>query len=56
MNSYFSTFITGFSDVVRETLKKQLPDIKIDLLLDGLIAYRTEADIPAIQKIPFFNS
>ena len=56
MNSYFSTFITGFSDVVRETLKKQLPDIKIDLLLDGLIAYRTEADIPAIQKIPFFNN
>ena len=56
MNSYFSTFITGFSEVVREAFKKSVPDVKIDLLLDGLVAYRTDLTYSAILKLRFFNN
>lgn len=56
MNSYFSTFTTGFSEVIREALKARLSDVKIDLLLDGLIAYRTDTTYSEIQKLRFFNN
>lgn len=56
MNQYFSTFITGFADIVREELKEKLPDLKVDLLLDGLIAYRTTAEVDKIKEIRFFNN
>lgn len=56
MNSYFSTFLTGFSNVVRQEIKNDLPDIKIDLLLDGLIVYRTDADKIKIKNLPYLNN
>lgn len=56
MNRYFSTFITGFQEVVEAELKKLLPEIKILRLLDGLIIYETSASIQDIQKLRFINN
>ena len=56
MNRYFSTFITGFQEVVETELKKLLPEIKILRILDGLIIYETSASIQDIQKLRFINN
>lgn len=56
MNRYFSTFITGFQEVVETELKKLLPEVKILRLLDGLIIYETTASIQDIQKLRFINN
>ena len=56
MNRYFSTFITGFQEVVETELKKLLPEVKILRLLDGLVIYETTALIQDIQKLRFINN
>jgi tRNA G10 N-methylase Trm11 len=56
MNTYFSTFITGFADVIKENLLKMAVDIKIVVLLDGLVVYKTKASPSNIKKIRFFNN
>lgn len=56
MNRYFSTFITGFQEVVESELKKILTDIKILRLLDGLVIYESTSSIQDIQKLRFLNN
>lgn len=56
MNRYFSTFITGFQEVVEVELKKLLPELKILKILGGLIIYETSASIKDIQKLRFINN
>ncbi len=54
--TYFSTFLTGFADIVRVALKKDIPDIKIELLLDGLVVYKTDLPFQQIQYIHYLNN
>jgi tRNA G10 N-methylase Trm11 len=56
MRSYFSTFITGFGDVVSNELAKQLKDIEIGLLADGLIIYKTSSPLEVIKNLKFLNN
>ena len=55
-HTYLSTFITGFKDVVADNLSKHINISQIDLLLDGLIVYKTETDIKQIKKISYLNN
>jgi len=56
MNSYFSTFITGFDEVVKQALINRLKNVKINLLTDGLVIYETTATPDEIKKIKFLNN
>lgn len=56
MKSYYSTFIPGLLDPVREALRAALPDATVTLALDGLIAYETGATAAAIAKLPFVTN
>jgi len=56
MKTYYSTFITGFTDIVKESLEKQIKDIQIDLIADGLLVYKTNADIETIKRLRFLNN
>lgn len=56
MNTYFSTFTTGFSDVIKEVLPKILDDFTIELIKDGLIIYKTSSPIERIKSVPYFNN
>jgi len=56
MKTYYSTFITGFTDVVKDNLQKHLKDVQIDLITDGLVIYKTTADIETIKRLRFLNN
>lgn len=56
MASYYSTFSSGLQEVVKSALIQQLDDVKLDLLLDGLVVYRSEKPIKQINRIRFFNN
>lgn len=56
MTHYFSTFITGFAKVVEKALIASLKDVEIDLLTDGLVLYKTKANISDIKKLKFLNN
>ena len=56
MKQYFSTFTTGFKDVINESLQKFLRDIHIDLITDGVVIYRTNADMEQIKNLGFLNN
>lgn len=54
--SYYSTFIPGLTEPVKEALTKTLPDVKITLALDGLIQYESNAKLETIQSLPFVTN
>jgi hypothetical protein len=56
MKTYFSTFITGFSEVIEQALKQKIKDTHILLLSDGLVMYKTSASIDTIKQLRFFNN
>lgn len=56
MRSYYSTFIPGLLQPVEEALRNALPDSKIVLSLDGLVAYESDARAEVIQKLPFVTN
>ncbi len=56
MYTYFSTFITGVNKIVDASIRQLIKDIKIDLLVDGLIIYRTKYPKEKIRKIRFLNN
>lgn len=56
MITYYSTFITGLQEVVEDALKKRLKDFQIDLILDGLILYKSSDPLEKILNIRFFNN
>jgi hypothetical protein len=49
--------VSGFQEVIPEYLKTKLPDVKIRLVLDGLILYSTNEPAETIKKLrPFTNT
>ena len=56
MKIYFSTFITGFSEVIKEFLKNKIPDVEIDLIEDGVVVYKTNKGIDFIREVHVFNN
>lgn len=56
MNSYFSTFITGFDQVIKKALKDSVNDVQIELLTDGLVIYKTSSRLDKIKGLNFLNN
>lgn len=56
MITYYSTFITGFQEVIKSSLKERLKDIQIDLVLDGLIVYKTNESVEKVLSLGFLNN
>jgi len=56
MFRYFSTFTTGFKEVIKEALLHTLKGTQIELLEDGLVLYKTNASIEQIQRLRFLNN
>lgn len=56
MTTYFSTFISGTQEIVEEALKKEIIDLKIVLLLDGLVVFQTKKEIEEILRLRFLNN
>lgn len=56
MAKYFSTFTPGFGEVVRAELEKEFSDLRVELLVDGLILYKTEASIGEVSPLRFLNN
>jgi hypothetical protein len=56
MITYYSTFITGLQDLIESSLKKELKNVQINLVLDGLIVYKTNKPEKQIVNIRFLNN
>ena len=56
MAEFISTFITGFSEVVKTDLEKRFSNIKILNLYDGLVHYKFDGDSHQLEKITYFNN
>ena len=56
MNTFFSTFISGFGDLIKQELPKKLPNLKVNKLLDGLITYQSTSPVIQIKDLRFFNN
>lgn len=56
MNTYASTFIPGFAEVVAAALKQSLRDVQLDVLHDGLAVYRSPSGIADVQALRFCNN
>lgn len=54
MKTYFSTFITGTQEIVREFLAKR--GVKIKLLLDGLVVYESDYPEREIRNFHILNN
>lgn len=54
MKTYFSTFITGAQEIVKEFLTKR--GIKIKILLDGLVVYESNYPEREIRNFHIFNN
>jgi 23S rRNA G2445 N2-methylase RlmL len=55
-HTYFSTFITGFQEVVETSLRQDLKDVKVILTLDGLIVYCTGQSYQKIKSLRYLNN
>lgn len=53
---YLSTFISGTNELVVRALKSKINDVKIDLILDGLVVYQTKANLFQVRELRFFNN
>lgn len=56
MNYYFSTFVSGVSEVIENALKETKYTTEIQLFLDGMVTYKTKAEPKTIQKFRFLNN
>ena len=56
MTTYVSSFIPGMGEVVAEALRHALEDLEIDLLLDGLVVYRSSSSVANVQALRFCNN
>lgn len=56
MRRYASTFVTGLQGIVRDMLEETLQDVRILLLLDGLVVYETDAHVDEVRNTPFSNN
>ena len=53
---YYSTFIPGLVQPVKEALVATIPDSKITVALDGLIVYESNAKVELIKSFPFVTN
>lgn len=53
---YLSTFISGVSEVIADNFNKLVTDGEIELLLDGVVVYKTSLDSKELAKLRFFNN
>jgi len=51
VNSFYATFIPGLQDLIAETVKQRLCDVKIRKLLDGAVLFETQT---SYDKLNFF--
>lgn len=56
MKTYFSTFISGFSELIGKELMKNLEGVKIIKLLDGLVLYETSSTPEKVKELKFLNN
>ena len=56
MTTYFSTFISGLQEPVKKALEQDLKNIKVKLLLDGLVVYETDKPIMEIKNLRYLNN
>ena len=56
LRSYYSTFIPGLIQPVKEALGQTLPDSTITLALDGLVEFESNAKLEIIQNLPFVTN
>lgn len=54
--NYYSTFIPGLLEPVQQALTQALPDCKVHLELDGLIAYESKASLEEVRALPFVTN
>lgn len=54
-NCYVSTFISGLSSVIRQLIIKEIADVEIIQVFDGLIIYKTK-DLDKVCKLKFVNN
>ncbi len=55
-NRYFSTFASGFEPIVEELLTKTLGNVKVELLINGLVVYSTDSPIEKVRSVKFFTN
>lgn len=53
---YFSTFISGLHDIIKEILERKVKDIKILELFDGAVIYSTNYNIEDYNLLCFNNT
>jgi len=51
VNCFYATFIPGLQDLIAETIKQRLSDVKIHKLLDGAVLFETQT---SYDKLNFF--
>lgn len=56
MTTYASTFIPGMGEVVAAALRCSLRDFELDLLLDGLVVYRSSSTVADVRALRFCNN
>lgn len=56
MNTYFSTFITGFDEVIKKSLPESLKAVEIVEVFDGLIMYKTSSSLDEIKRVKYLNN
>lgn len=54
MKIYFSTFITGTQEIIKEFLEKR--GCKVKLLLDGLVVFKSDCPENEIRRFRIFNN
>lgn len=55
-DTYLSTFISGFSSVVEEIMKRKIKDVKVLKLSDGAVLYSTAKPPHSLSDIMVFNN
>jgi tRNA G10 N-methylase Trm11 len=53
---YFSTFISGFQDIVSSLIEQMLKDVEIVSIFDGVILYKTSTAPEKVRNIKIFNN
>lgn len=56
MSHYYSTFPSGLSSVVQNSLPKTISNVKVLKTLDGLIEYSTGMDFDKIRSVRYFHN
>ena len=56
MSVYISNFITGFANVIKKDLPKQLPGINIKAIYDGLVVYEYNGNWSNIKKVKYLSN